>query len=295
MEQTNNNKYFIVSDIHSAYTPLKTALTEKGFDLANPEHILVVNGDLFDRMDESKQLLEFVKSLDDRFIYVRGNHEDLLQDLYADIMSNRPIGSHHFSNGTVKTICDLCDLTHTDFNNWGYTDNAQLKIKEIIGDLLDYIESKCINYFEIANKYIITHCWIPLIEKEDNYYYYSAKKLYLGIYDKWNIDPTALEDKEFFEYRSKWMASRWGNPFECWKQKMCPEGKVIVSGHWHTSYGFSHIDMKLKEWPDKNRKDWQDSFKIWKRDNFIAIDGCVAYSGIVNCLVINELGNIEES
>ena len=286
-------KYFIVSDTHSAYTPLKGALTEKGFDLANPEHILVVNGDLFDRMDESKQLLEFVKSLDDRFIYVRGNHEDLLQDLYNDIMSNRPIGSHHFSNGTVKTICDLCDLTHTDFNNWGYTDTAKQRISEVIFPLLQWIDSKAVNYFNIGDKYIITHCWIPLLSDDTTYHH--ARKIYTGIYDKWDANIDDLDDRDFMQYYSLWESARWGNPFECWKQKMCPEGKVIISGHWHTSYGFSHIDQKLKEWPEKNRKDWQNSFKIWKRDDFIAIDGCVAYSGIVNCLVINELGNIEES
>ena len=132
----NSKKYFIVSDVHSYFTELMCSLNKEGFNINDNNHILVVNGDLFDRGNESKQLLEFVKSLGDRFIYIRGNHEDLLQDLYTDIMSERPISNHHYSNGTVKTICDLCDLTNSDFNNWGYTYYAKQKINEIIYPLL---------------------------------------------------------------------------------------------------------------------------------------------------------------
>ena len=281
-------KYFIVSDVHSFYTPLMETLNNNGFDLENEEHILVVNGDLFDRGDESKLLLDFVKSLEDRFIYVRGNHEDLLTDLYVDIMSNKPISSHHYSNGTVKTITDLCDLSPLDFNHWGYTDSAKQKIRDIISPLIDWINLKSTNYFEINNKYIITHCWVPLIEKAGDYSFYAINKKYESIYEYWNANTDTLDDLEFMTYYRLWQKARWGNPFECWKQGMVPEGKVIISGHWHTSYGFSHIDQKLKEWPEKNRKDWQKSFEIWERDNFLALDGCVAYSGKINCLVIDE-------
>ena len=285
-------KYFIVSDVHSYYTELINSLNDKGFNY--DRDFLVVNGDLFDRGKESKELLTFVKSVGDRFIYVRGNHEDLLEDLYHDIINEKPIGNHHYSNGTVKTIMDLCDLGDSEITYYGYTHKAKECVKNVIGDLLEWINHKCVNYFELGD-YIITHSWIPVMV-DDTTIRLNSKKTYCGVYDKWNINHNSLNDSEYMLYRNMWKSARWENPFECWKQGMCVDGKVIVSGHWHTSYGYSHIDMTHKEWPDKNRHNWKDSFNIWCRDNFIAIDGCVAYSGKINCIVIEKdsCGNISK-
>lgn len=98
-------KYFITSDIHSFYTPLMDSLKSSGFDINNPEHILVVNGDLFDRGGETVQLLEFIKSLPkERRILIRGNHEYLLKEL---IETKWLPESYDYSNGTVRTCYDL--------------------------------------------------------------------------------------------------------------------------------------------------------------------------------------------
>ena len=45
-------KYFCSSDVHSFYTEWMLALASKGFDINNPEHKIIVCGDLFDRGDE---------------------------------------------------------------------------------------------------------------------------------------------------------------------------------------------------------------------------------------------------
>ena len=42
-------KYFIVSDIHSFYVELKSALDKAGFNKRNKDHTLIVCGDIFDR------------------------------------------------------------------------------------------------------------------------------------------------------------------------------------------------------------------------------------------------------
>lgn len=47
-------KYFIVSDVHSFYDEMMTALNESGFDKTNPDHIFVSLGDLLDRGDQSR-------------------------------------------------------------------------------------------------------------------------------------------------------------------------------------------------------------------------------------------------
>ena len=71
-------KYFVVSDIHSFYTPLKTCLDQAGYDVNNPEHIFVLNGDLFDRGNEASEVFNFVRSIPkERRILIRGNHEYL--------------------------------------------------------------------------------------------------------------------------------------------------------------------------------------------------------------------------
>ena len=73
-------KFFVTSDVHSFFDELMTALTEKGFDRGNKDHILCICGDLFDRGTQPRQLFEFVKELraQDRLIYVAGNHESLI-------------------------------------------------------------------------------------------------------------------------------------------------------------------------------------------------------------------------
>lgn len=41
-----NKKYFVISDPHSFYMEMKTALFKAGFRKSNKEHILIVCGDL---------------------------------------------------------------------------------------------------------------------------------------------------------------------------------------------------------------------------------------------------------
>ena len=63
-------------------------------------------------------------------------------------------------------------------------------------------------------------------------------------------------------------------------------GKTIVCGHFHSSWGWSHIDQKRKEWPPKNYKNWQKSFEPYIKEGIMAIDSCCAYSGFLNCLTL---------
>ena len=72
-------KFFVTSDIHSFYTPLKKALDKVGFDPNNEEHWLIGCGDCFDRGHESEEVLHFLMSLQ-RKILVKGNHDILLDE-----------------------------------------------------------------------------------------------------------------------------------------------------------------------------------------------------------------------
>lgn len=249
-------KYFIVSDVHSFYTELLVALNEKGFEKDNPEHKLIVCGDLFDRGDQTVQLFEFVKSLGDRFIYVRGNHEDLLEDCLCEIKKGWSPSRHHHSNGTVKTICHLCGE-----NEWIMRDASWLrKVEDIMTPIMEYINNKTVNYFDIGDKYVCVHGWWPVHDFVDDYH--------------------TAEDW-------LWKDARWKNGMEMWKFPGCRiKGKTVICGHWHCSWGWSHIRQERKEWPQKNRSDWKKSFEPFVDEGIMAIDACTAYTGKVNCVVI---------
>ena len=252
-------KFFVTSDVHSFFDELMAALNEKGFDKNNKDHILCVCGDLFDRGDKTVELFEFVKSLQaqDRLIYVSGNHESLIFDCMAEIYRGRVPSGHHFSNGTVKTICQFCGQ-----NEWiVYDPTWRNKICEIMQPVLDFISDNCVDYAEIG-EYVLTHGYIPCAHGAENFRLASPEA---------------------------WDRARWENGMEMWKySKNRVQGKTIIVGHWHCSWGWSHIRQKRKEWPQKGRKDWEKSFEPFIDDGIIALDACTAYSGLCNVIVIEE-------
>ena len=117
-------RYYVISDVHSFYSKTMRALSEKGFFEDKSPHKLIVCGDLFDRGSESVKMQNFICELlkNDDVILVRGNHEDLILDLIRDAKQLFGYGiehTHHWSNGTVKTVTDL---TGTDVFTDDYRD-----------------------------------------------------------------------------------------------------------------------------------------------------------------------------
>lgn len=252
-------KYFVVSDIHSFFYELMVALNEEGFEKDNPEHILCICGDLFDRGDDTVRLFEFVKELNaqGRLIYVKGNHEDLLFDCLEEIAKGRMPGRHHFSNGTVKTVCMLCGQSEWIIHDPTWRD----KILEVMQPVLDFIDKNSVDYAEIGD-YILVHGWIPSFQHLDDFR---------------NGD------------ESDWEEARWLNGMDMWRNPANRvENKTIICGHWHCSWGWSHIKQERNEWPQTNRKDWLKSFEPFIDDGIIAIDACTARTGKVNCIVIEK-------
>ena len=137
----NKIKYFACSDIHSGYTPWITALKEQGFDENNPNHKIILCGDLFDRMDESQETYDFaVKMLEkDKMIYIKGNHETMLEKL---LERGYPL-YYDWSNGTAKTVMDLAP----EAKNWEEVcPIVKEKIKILQEHMVDYFETKKKNY-----------------------------------------------------------------------------------------------------------------------------------------------------
>lgn len=262
--------YFISADVHSFFSIFHNELKNQGFDINNQEHHIIICGDAFDRGEESKELLDFLYNLhqENRLILVRGNHDDLFQDML--IFGPK---SHDFSNGTVKTLAQLQlpePMTETECKH------QFVVAKTSYDKRLDELHTIMVDYAEIGN-YIFVHGWIPgLPDTSQQYWWWNPKYLY---------DPNWRDS-------NLWNEARWRNGMDEWKNGIREPGKTIVCGHWHCSYGWSHIDQKRKEFPEKNKKNFLDSFEIWRKEspegNIIALDACTAYSGKCNVLKLTE-------
>ncbi|MBQ7226633.1 MAG: metallophosphoesterase [Clostridia bacterium] len=265
-------KYYVISDIHGFYTPMINALTEKGFFEDKEPSKLIICGDLLDRGEEGKQVIDFVLEMmaQDRVILIRGNHEDLLEDLidqllYGDIYDLEMECSHHNHNGTWRTALELTGFSHANALARSKMMANFLKnsvfYKKIMSQMLDYYET---------NNYIFVHGYIPCYAAEGDTVYRPYKRYYLN--KEWRRAPL-----------QEWRNARWynGMEFAC-KRGLRVENKTVVCGHWHTSYGHAWVDHRCSEFG----KD--ADFSPFYHDGVIALDGCTKHSGVVNCIVLED-------
>jgi len=135
---------------------------------------------------------------EDKIILIRGNHEDLMQD-----MINRNYNtSGDLYNGTADTIVDL-------YPQWLVTEFDLKKIAKETG--LQKVLDLCVDYFETEH-YIFVHGWIPV------------------------IDNCLLYDEDWRNAsKERWGRARWCNPLITTEYKLFEPNKTIVFGHWHCS------------------------------------------------------------
>lgn len=138
-------KIFAVSDVHGFTSILKRKLSDAGFERNNPNHLLVLCGDLFDRGSEAKEMLKFINEIDNK-IMVKGNHEDLMQDM---ITREYPL-YHDILNCTYDTAVQLAwndSLNDVDYTKlYGIFDN-------LCSQMVDFYETK---------SYVFVHGWVPI-------------------------------------------------------------------------------------------------------------------------------------
>ena len=256
-------KFFVFSDAHSYYKPLKEALDEAGFDANNEEHYLVSCGDVFDRGPDSEELFHFLMGIE-RKILVRGNHDILIDELCKRSFPY----SHDRSNGTVKTIQDIGHMGEGyDFETCcKRTHNKLARYRELL-----------VNYFETKN-YIFVHSWIPTRKVEID----NAVIKYIPI----------LKDEYMEDWRNandvEWEDAMWGNPFNLANEDLNKTGKTIVFGHWHCSTGHSLLSKISKD--EYAISEFEDD-AIWEPcyfKNTIGIDRCTHYTKKINVLVLED-------
>lgn len=257
-------KYYVVADVHGFYSELRKTLEEKGFFADEGPRKLIICGDVFDRGREAREMQEFILELmkKDEVILVRGNHEDLALDLIEDAeyyfeTEMRAFNSHHARNGTIATFMCLAETSFDSMltNVKGFQRKAENTpyVKKIIPAMMDYFETK---------NYIFVHGYIPCEEvktlnKEKCYFYQPD----------WR---NASEEE--------WKKARWYNGMLCQHLGVLEDGKTIVCGHFHCSFGHTMYEMKTGE----------EDFSPYYSEGIIAIDACTAYSRQINCIIIED-------
>ena len=251
----NTMRYYVLSDIHGFCSLLQRTLRESGYFDDPEEKKILLLGDLFDRGKEAAELQDYILELmeEDRVILIKGNHEDLFQELVTSDRG-RPL-RHHLQNGTYDTLEQLTGLSA------GYSWNANMRLARAGQEtpLFTTIIPAMLDYYETRN-YIFTHAWIPC-------------ELFYGglVYDaEWRSADAAA-----------WREARWTNPMDAVRTAR-PEEKTVVCGHFHCSYGHARYENKGAEFgPDAD-------FSPYVAPGIIAIDACTAYSKKMNCIVLKE-------
>ena len=242
------NYLYCVSDVHSYYNELMTALDAAGFDINNEKHIFVSCGDLLDRGPDALKCLRFVNSIPkDRRILIRGNHEIL-----ANVLIGKGyFGQHDWWNGTAYTAYQLS----------GYPSPANASEEDIIEsfsnniDWLNYYKSTV--YFKEIGNYIFTHGWIPYLNV-------SYQKAYNP-----NWRECSFKD------------AIWDNGMELWSQGIREPNKTIICGHYHTSWGHKNLhNEEITNYYTPN------DCRIFEDEGIIALDTTTCMSKLVNVKVL---------
>ncbi len=262
-------KYYVIADPHGFLKETRAALERAGYFQDPEPHRLIVCGDVLDRGEEAIGMSEFLATLLRRgeLIYIQGNHEDLMMQCMQEVAKGNAYDiacgmSHHYSNGTWDTLLQLGGMSARQAVENPYELVHRVRNSTYYRELLPI----AISYYE-TKSYIFCHGWIPTSIKG-----FGTGKTYTYL-DGWRETAT-VED---------WRKSRWLNGMElACKHKILEAGKTVVCGHFHTSYGHSHINHICTEW-DKDA-----IFTPFYADGIIALDACTAYSGRVNCVVLED-------
>lgn len=246
-------KFFVISDVHSCFTPMIEALGNAGFDKTNPDHTLIVCGDSFDRGVQAVEVLEYLNSVEQK-VLIKGNHDDLLMELLNGRMP-KPADMH---NGTTETIFQLGYKAGIS----AFSDHCKEAYKKFAP-----LYNQMVNYFE-TEKYIFVHSWIPTKEQPYNAHFPDLAEM--------AFDPNWRNADE-----DSWKAARWVNPYMFASAGLKPD-KTVVFGHWHTSWPRARLE-------DGYEYGIKADFSIYYGDGYIGLDAMTAYSKKVNVLVVDDL------
>lgn len=256
-------KYYVIADVHGFYSEMIKALTDAGFFSETEPCMVIACGDILDRGSETTKVIDFMLKLHEegKLIYILGNHEDLLCDCMLDISRSGTVPMHHYHNRTWDSLLHIGGMTDGE----GHRNMTELVQRVRESKYYRVLLPAAVDYFE-TEKYVFVHGWLPCITADWN------RRLAVGFDKKWRrAEPSA------------WRTARWFNGMElACKKGFTAWDKTVVCGHWHASYGHSVIEKNGSEFGA------DADFSPFYGEGIIAIDGCTAASGIVNCIVIED-------
>ena len=283
-------RYFVVSDVHSFGQILIDTLANGGFEKGNLEHKLIVCGDIFDRGPETVKVYEFLKSVpDEQLILIRGNHELL----YNELLTKPFPDSFDFSNGTVKTFCQIANadeqlleryyvavklITEQAFT-YQLLDKTLKKNWRTIRDAVKKSEiTKFVNsdkwqwYYETKDK-VFVHSFVPFKVRPG--YEFMKNDFYQPPIEFCDYNPDWREVKD----DAAWQSAAWGCPWQQFRAGLFKEDKTLVCGHWHTSDFFYQLDDVYKKTADS---------PIYNNHGLIGLDACTALSKRINLFIFDD-------
>ena len=255
-------KLFVFSDVHSFYEQLQAGLQAAAFDVNDADHILVSCGDLCDRGDGSVEVLDFLNGIPaERKICIAGNHEVLMEDA----IRRGYLESYDLHNMTDKTIQQLTGMP-------GQDPLALYKMKK---DRRWTEYRKHWRWYFETKHYIFLHGWLPC-QMEIGWYAITAEK----------YDPNWRKASY-----QEWENAVWINGMDAWNRGIREQGKTVVCGHVHSSWGNAYLHQDGQEYPEDGR-DTYVNYDPFIDEGIVSLDSCTMLSGRVNVQVI-ELSDAE--
>ena len=205
-------KYFAISDTHAHHKEMIDSLNKAGFDQSNPDHFLIVVGDITDRGQQAYEHILYLKDLVDKnkAVVLKGNHDNFI----IGFLKNTYQGFNWMNNGLNTTLDDLlhetksfetyCIFTNKEMNTTTFGEWQRISIKQIKKELpwLKGWFENLPNYYETKN-YVFTHGIVGIGNKYD-----------------W--------------HNSDWNDCHWARP-EDYITFVNPTGKQLVVGHLNAS------------------------------------------------------------
>lgn len=248
-------RYYVMSDIHGFTRQMEDALRGAGFFDDTEPYKLILLGDNFDRGSEAKAMQRFLleRLKDPDTILVRGNHEDLFEQLVWR-EHGRPTPENIW-NGTFDTACQLTGFTRQE------AESCRESFVQAIRNTPYYrqIIPAMVNYYETRH-YVFTHGYLPVTMGGGHCAYRPD----------WR--QAGSED---------WESARWLNGMEV---SLSAHGlsKTVVCGHRSCSFGHSRFEHNGPEFGEGA------VFTPYYGRGVIGIDACTVESGFVNCLVLED-------
>ena len=247
-------RYYVAADVHGFYTQFHTALEEAGYFADPGPTKLLFLGDLFDRGREALKLQDFLlrRMEEDAVILVRGNHEDLFQDLVTEHYG-LPL-RHHLRNGTYQTALQLTGFDTAKARRHPLAFAAAARKTPFYQQILP----AALDYYETA-RYLFVHGWIPGPRERDE------------VFDGPDWRSAGPEG---------WRKARWVNGMDAAQSRR--EEKTVLCGHVPCSYGHAVYEKKGSEYGS------DADFSPYYAPGVIALDACTVCSGRVNVLVLED-------